>query len=66
MPLLNTRERYGHLPRTLHWTGVALLLTMLVTSAYFEPLTPGAERARLVGLQVSYGVLLLGVMRWYD
>ena len=60
--LRNTARQYGLVGRLLHWTSVALLVTLIFTASEFEDLLPGTERQQLVLQHASYGFLLLGLM----
>lgn len=62
LQLANSTTRYGLVARSLHWTSVALLLTLIVTGSGTEGIADGPERTALIRQHASWGVLLLLVM----
>ncbi len=58
----NTRTQYGMGGRILHWTGVSLLLTLILTADGFQDLEAGVNRTILVKTHASWGLLFLLVM----
>lgn len=60
--LKNTETQYGLIARLLHWTSVALLISLVVISSEFEGFSDGEERAELVTQHSSMGLLFLIVM----
>ena len=58
----NSETQYGHGGRILHWTSVALLLTLILTANDFDDLEQGVERAELIRTHASWGLLFLLVM----
>ena len=58
----NTRNQYGLGGRILHWTGVTLLLTLILTADGFQDLEAGVNRSILVKTHASWGLLFLLVM----
>ena len=64
MPLQfkNSSMQYGIGARVLHWTSVALLVTLIVTASDFEDLEASAEKVELIRQHASWGLLFLLVM----
>lgn len=68
MNIKNTKTQYGLVARILHWTSVALLLTILVVASQFEDMLASPEKLRLITLHVSVGlvffILMLARLTW--
>jgi cytochrome b561 len=60
--LKNSNTQYGLIARMMHWTSVALLLTMIVIASQFADKPPGPERLALTSQHSSLGILLLILM----
>lgn len=60
--LKNSATQYGLIARILHWTSVALLLTLIVVASQFSDLTHGPEKLALISSHSSIGILLLILM----
>lgn len=60
--LKNSKTQYGLIARILHWTSVAMLLTIIVVASQFSDLAAGPEKLALTYRHSSIGVLLLIVM----
>jgi cytochrome b561 len=58
----NTSTQYGLIARILHWSSVAMLLTIIVVASQFSDLAPGPERLALISSHASIGILLLMLM----
>lgn len=58
----NTRTHYGLCGRLLHWTSVALLLTVIVSADRFESIADSPDKAALIRTHASWGLVLLLVM----
>ncbi len=58
----NSATQYGLIARILHWTSVALLLTLIVVASQFPDLTSGPEKLALMSSHSSIGILLLILM----
>jgi cytochrome b561 len=60
--LKNSHTQYGLVARILHWSSVAMLLTIIVVASQFSDLAPGPERLALISSHSSIGILLLMLM----
>lgn len=60
--LKNSNTQYGLIARILHWTSVALLLTIIVVASQFADKTPSPEKLALISRHASLGILLLMLM----
>ena len=60
--LKNSHTQYGLIARILHWTSVAMLLTIIVVASQFTNKAPGHEKVELISLHSSMGILLLILM----
>ena len=58
----NTKTQYGVGGRILHWTSVALLVTLILTADNFKSLDTSLEKTQLIGLHVSWGLLFIAVI----
>ncbi|MGI9229739.1 MAG: cytochrome b [Gammaproteobacteria bacterium] len=58
----NTYSQYGLGGRVLHWSGVALLVTLIVTAGKFEDMDMSPEKAELIKRHASWGLIFLLVM----
>lgn len=60
--LLNSKTQYGVGGRVLHWSSVALLVTLILTAFKFEDLDAGAGKMELIREHASYGIIFLLLM----
>lgn len=60
--LKNTHTQYGLIARILHWTSVAMLLTIIVIASEFADKTDGPEKLELISRHSSLGLMLLVLM----
>lgn len=60
--LRNSHTQYGLIARILHWTSVAMLLTIIVVASQFADQSPGPEKLELTSLHSSIGIMLLILM----
>lgn len=60
--LKNSNTQYGLIARILHWTSVALLLTIIVIASQFADKSPSPEKLALISRHSSIGILLLMLM----
>lgn len=58
----NTKERYGTVAKTFHWTIAAAIVFMLGLGLYMADLEPGPRMFRLYFVHKSTGALILFVM----
>jgi cytochrome b561 len=58
----NTRTQYGMIARILHWTSVALLLSLVVVASQFEEMLASPEKLKLTILHSSIGFIFFLVM----
>ncbi len=62
LSLKNSATQYGLGGRVLHWTSVALLVTLILTASRFEDLEASTEKVELIREHASYGLIFLLVM----
>jgi cytochrome b561 len=62
LQLLNSSTQYGLGGRVLHWSSVALLVTLILTANSFEDLETGATKVELIQQHASYGLIFLLLM----
>lgn len=60
--LRNTYTQYGLIARILHWTSVAMLLTIIVVASEFTDKANGPEKLELISRHSSIGLMLLVLM----
>lgn len=60
--LKNSKTQYGLIARILHWSSVAMLLTIIVVASQFSDQPPGPEKLALISSHASIGILLLMLM----
>jgi len=60
--LKNSYTQYGLIARILHWTSVAMLLTIIVVASQFTDKAANADKLTLISLHASVGILLLILM----
>lgn len=60
--LKNSHTQYGLIARILHWTSVAMLLTIIVVASQFTDKAAGPEKQELTSLHSSIGIMLLMLM----
>ena len=60
--LKNSNTQYGLIARIMHWTSVALLLTIIVVASQFADKPPSPEKLALISQHSSLGILLLILM----
>jgi cytochrome b561 len=58
----NSVSQYGLGGRLLHWSSVALLVTLILTAAEFEDLDASPDKLRLIHQHASYGFIFLFLM----
>src|SRR5690606_2297416 len=58
----NSSTQYGLVARILHWTSVAMLLTLIVIASQFSDKDAGPDKQALVIQHSSIGMLFLMVM----
>ena len=58
----NSSTQYGLIARILHWTSVAMLLTLIVIASQFSDKDAGPDKLALVIQHSSIGMLFLMVM----
>jgi len=58
----NSHTQYGLIARMLHWSSVAMLLTLIVVASQFADKDPGTEKSGLISQHSSIGMLLLMLM----
>ena len=58
----NSSTQYGLIARILHWTSVAILLTLIVIASQFSDKDAGPDKLALVIQHSSIGMLFLMVM----
>jgi len=58
----NSSTQYGLIARMLHWTSVAMLLTLIVISSQFSEMDPGPDKLALVIRHSSLGMIFLVLM----
>lgn len=62
IPFRNSKTQYGLGGRLLHWTSVALLVTLILTADEFESLDASPQKIELIKLHASWGLVFLLVM----
>lgn len=60
--LKNSNTQYGLIARMLHWSSVAMLLTIIVVASQFKDQAPGPEKFELISRHSSLGIMLLMLM----
>ncbi|MGQ2964288.1 cytochrome b [Methylophilus sp.] len=60
--LKNSKTQYGLIARILHWSSVAMLLTIIVVASQFSDQAPGPEKLALISSHSSIGILLFMLM----
>lgn len=60
--LKNSTTQYGLIARILHWTSVAMLLTIIVVASQLTDIAPGPKRLGLISQHASIGIMLLILM----
>jgi cytochrome b561 len=58
----NSHTQYGLIARILHWTSVAMLLTLIVVASQFTDQAPSPEKQELINLHASIGIMLFILM----
>jgi cytochrome b561 len=58
----NSVSQYGLAGRVLHWSSVALLVTLILTAAEFEDLETSPDKLELIYQHASYGLIFLFLM----
>ena len=58
----NSESQYGLGARLLHWSSVALLVTLILTAAEFEDLDASPDKLGLIRQHASYGLIFLFLM----
>jgi cytochrome b561 len=62
MQLHNSVERYGAIPKTLHWVTVGLVIVAWVLGTWGEELPRGAARSAGLSIHASAGLGILGLL----
>jgi cytochrome b561 len=57
--LKNTIQSYGIVARIFHWLLVILILGMMVVGLTASDMSPGPEKAQVIGLHKSVGVIII-------
>jgi cytochrome b561 len=60
--LKNSYTQYGLIARILHWTSVAMLLTIIVVASQLTDKATNADKLALISLHSSIGIMLLLLM----
>ena len=60
--LKNTKTHSGLIAKTLHWTSVAMLLSIIVVASQFEGKLASPEKLKLISLHSSMGLIFLTLM----
>ncbi|EUJ11495.1 cytochrome B561 [Methylophilaceae bacterium 11] len=60
--LKNSNTQYGLIARSLHWTSVAMLLTIVVLASQLAGKVSGPEKVELTTLHSSMGIIFLVLM----
>jgi cytochrome b561 len=58
----NSVSQYGLGGRILHWSSVALLVTLILTASEFEDLESSPDKLKLIQQHASYGLVFLLLM----
>lgn len=58
----NSRTQYGLIARLLHWSSVAMLLTLIVIASQFADQDPGSDKRELITRHASLGLIFLVLM----
>ncbi len=62
MALRNTKDSWGSLAKAFHWVIALLVIAMIGFGLYLEEMPRGPEKAELLALHKSTGILILSLM----